>query len=112
MSPHCATAHALSNRLPSTSRAGSERKETVMSAITWRRGRAVLAVGAVLSLGVVGAVGAATAANAASIDTAQQGSIIVHKFENPGNGAANPDGTGTLPTTKPIPGVVFEYCPI
>ncbi|MGO4595926.1 SpaH/EbpB family LPXTG-anchored major pilin [Leifsonia sp. 2TAF2] len=83
-----------------------------MSAITWRRGRAVLAVGAVLSLGVVGAVGAATAANAASINTAQQGTIIVHKFENLGDGDGTPDGTGKLPTTKPIEGVVFEYCPI
>jgi fimbrial isopeptide formation D2 family protein/LPXTG-motif cell wall-anchored protein len=83
-----------------------------MTAITWRRGRTVLAVGAVLSLGVMGVVGAATAANAASIDTTRRGSIIIHKFENLGDGEGTPDGTGKLPTTKPIEGVVFEYCAI
>ncbi|WP_431219471.1 SpaH/EbpB family LPXTG-anchored major pilin [Leifsonia xyli] len=83
-----------------------------MTAITRQRGRAALAVGTVLSLGVLGAVATSTAANAASIDTTQQGSIIIHKYENLGDGTKNPDGSGGNPTTDPIKDVVFEYCPI
>jgi len=81
-----------------------------MTAITRRRGRAALAIGTVVSLGVLGAVTIGSAAYAASIDTAQQGSIIIHKYTNPGNGSENPSGTGTAPNTAPIAGVVFEYC--
>ncbi|MDN4598047.1 SpaH/EbpB family LPXTG-anchored major pilin [Leifsonia virtsii] len=83
-----------------------------MTAITRHRGRRALAVGTALTLGVLGAFASSAAANAASIDTSQQGSIIVHKFANTGDGKQTPDGTGTNPTTKPISGVVFEYCPI
>ncbi|MFP3416536.1 hypothetical protein SB773_34435, partial [Bacillus sp. SIMBA_074] len=49
---------------------------------------------------------------AASIDSAQQGSIIIHKFANPGNGTQKPDGSGGNPSTDAISGVVFEYCHI
>lgn len=76
------------------------------------RMRVALAVTTSLALGLLGAVSTAAAANAASIDPAQTGQIIVHKFTNPGNGTMNPDGTGTAPTTAPIAGVVFEYCTI
>ena len=81
-----------------------------MTGNTRRLGRKALAVGTALSLGVLGAVAMSSAANAASIDTAKQGSIIVHKFTNPGGGTQNPSGTGTDPATDPIAGVVFEYC--
>ncbi len=66
-----------------------------------------------MSLGVLGALAAGTPASAASIDTAQQGSIIVHKYANPGDGDQNASGTGTTdPSTQPIAGVVFQYCSI
>jgi hypothetical protein len=57
-----------------------------MTAITGRRGPAALAIGTAVSLGVLGAVAIGSAAFAASIDTTQQGQLIIHKFENPGNG--------------------------
>ncbi|MGO4534777.1 SpaH/EbpB family LPXTG-anchored major pilin [Leifsonia sp. 2MCAF36] len=83
-----------------------------MTKNTRQRGRTALAVGTMLSLGVLGTLATNTAANAASIDTAQQGSIIIHKYTNPGNGDQNASGTGTEPNTAPIAGVVFEYCAI
>lgn len=83
-----------------------------MTGNTRRLGRKALAVGTALSLGVLGAVAMSSAANAASIDTAKQGSIIVHKHENPGTGPQNPSGTGTPVTSDPIAGVEFTYCPI
>lgn len=83
-----------------------------MTAQTRHRGRRALAAGTALTLGVLGALAAAGAANAASIDQTKQGSIIVHKFANPGNGDQNPSGTGTSPSTAPVSGVVFEYCKI
>jgi len=83
-----------------------------MTGNTRRLGRKALAVGTALSLGVLGAVAMSSAANAASIDTAKQGSIIVHKHENLGNGDQNPSGTGTDTTTAPIKDVEFTYCPI
>ncbi|MFF9564295.1 SpaH/EbpB family LPXTG-anchored major pilin [Leifsonia sp. NPDC014704] len=83
-----------------------------MTAITRLRGRRALAAGTALTLGVLGALAAAGAANAASIDETKQGSIIVHKYANPGNGDQNPSGTGKAPDTAPIAGVVFEYCTI
>jgi fimbrial isopeptide formation D2 family protein/LPXTG-motif cell wall-anchored protein len=87
-------------------------KETIVTSTTRHGRRSALAVGAALSLAALSALAGATAANAASIDTTQQGQLIIHKFENPGNGDQNPSGTGTQPTTKPIAGVVFEYCTI
>ncbi|WP_431246056.1 hypothetical protein [Leifsonia xyli] len=83
-----------------------------MTAITRQRGRAALAVGTVLSLGVLGAVATSTAANAASIDTTQQGSIIIHKYENPGGGTQDPTGSDPAknPRTNPIDGVTFQVC--
>ncbi len=83
-----------------------------MTAITRHRGRSALAVGTVLSLGVLGALATGTAATAASIDTAQQGSIMITKYANPGGGDQNPDGTDKEPNTTPIAGVEFEYCTI
>ncbi|MGN7800026.1 SpaH/EbpB family LPXTG-anchored major pilin [Leifsonia sp. 22587] len=83
-----------------------------MSAHTRHRGLSALAVGTALSLGALGALSTSVAANAASIDTSQQGRIIIHKYENPGNGDQNPAGTGTDPTTAPVAGVVFEYCTV
>lgn len=83
-----------------------------MTAITRLRGRKTLAVGTALTLGVLGAMATGAAANAASIDSAKQGTIIVNKFANPGNGDQNPSGTGTNPNTAPVAGVVFEYCQI
>ncbi|MFK4788739.1 SpaH/EbpB family LPXTG-anchored major pilin [Microbacterium sp. ZW T5_56] len=68
-----------------------------------------VALGSVLALA---GAGAATAASAAEIDTTQTGSIIIHKHENPGNGAGTPDGSGTAPNTPGVAGVVFEYCMI
>ncbi|MEV8214481.1 SpaH/EbpB family LPXTG-anchored major pilin [Leifsonia sp. NPDC077715] len=76
------------------------------------RGRAALAAGTALSLGVLGALVGGAAATAAQIDTSRQGTIIVHKYANPGNGDQRPDGGGTGPNTAPIAGVVFEYCAI
>src|SRR4051812_13335753 len=83
-----------------------------MTANTRRLGRKALAVCTALSLGVLGAVAMSSAANAASIDTAKQGSIIVHKHENLGDGDQNPSGTGKNPSTAPIKDVEFTYCPI
>ncbi|RDV45892.1 hypothetical protein DOE76_05420 [Leifsonia sp. ku-ls] len=83
-----------------------------MTAITRHPGRRALAVGTALTLGVLGAFASSSAASATSIDTTQQGSIIVHKFANPGGGDQNPSGTGTNPSTNPVAGVVFEYCKI
>ncbi|WEK61005.1 MAG: SpaH/EbpB family LPXTG-anchored major pilin [Candidatus Microbacterium colombiense] len=74
------------------------------------RVRGVVALSAALSLGALGVLTTAAAANAAAIDPDQTGSITIHKFANPGNGAANPDGTGTQPDSAPIADVVFEYC--
>ena len=68
-----------------------------------------VALGSVLALA---GTGMATSAFAADIDQSQTGSIIIHKHENPGNGAGTPDGTGTAPNTPGIAGVVFEYCSI
>ncbi|MGO4301756.1 SpaH/EbpB family LPXTG-anchored major pilin [Leifsonia sp. RAF41] len=83
-----------------------------MTANARHRGRTALAAATVLSLGVLGALATSAAANAASIDTARQGSILIHKYTNPGNGDQNASGTGTEPDTEPISGVVFEYCSI
>src|SRR3954447_22557846 len=83
-----------------------------MTAKTRRLGRKALAVCTALSLGVVGAVAMSSAANAASIDTAKQGSIIIHKHENPGSGPQNPSDTGTPVSGKAIEDVEFTYCPI
>ncbi|WP_052961497.1 MULTISPECIES: SpaH/EbpB family LPXTG-anchored major pilin [unclassified Leucobacter] len=69
-----------------------------------------LAATAALAVGAAGLFVGGTAAFADNIDTAKTGSIIVHKFENPGNGTMNPDGTGSAPKTKPIAGVGFEVC--
>ncbi|MGH1547823.1 SpaH/EbpB family LPXTG-anchored major pilin [Leifsonia poae] len=69
-------------------------------------------MGTALSLGALGAFAGGAAAMAAPIDTNQQGTIIVHKYANPGNGDQQPDGKGTEPNTAPIAGVVFEYCTI
>ena len=79
-----------------------------------RRGLAAAAAFAVGAVGLFTGGAAAFAENIdlGEIDAARQGSIIVHKFENPGNGKMNPDGTGVAPTSKPIDGVVFEYCSI
>ncbi|MDR2295065.1 MAG: SpaH/EbpB family LPXTG-anchored major pilin [Microbacterium sp.] len=68
-----------------------------------------VALGSALALA---GTGMATSAFAADIDQSQTGSIIIHKHENPGNGAGTPDGTGTAPNTPGIAGVVFEYCTI
>ncbi|GAA1142808.1 SpaH/EbpB family LPXTG-anchored major pilin [Microbacterium natoriense] len=83
-----------------------------MTALTHPRGRRILAIGAALTLGALGILATSLAASAAEIDPDQTGSITIHKFANPGNGAANPDGTGTLPDTEPIADVVFEVCAI
>ncbi|WP_426570780.1 SpaH/EbpB family LPXTG-anchored major pilin [Aquihabitans sp. McL0605] len=72
-----------------------------------RRGTLVLS-----AMLVLGAIGPGVAANAAAIDPTQTGSIIIHKYENPGDGNQNPSGTGTNPSTNPIAGVQFEYCGI
>lgn len=74
-----------------------------------RRG---IAASAALAVGVLGILVGGSAAQADNIDTERLGSLTVHKFENPGGGAQNPGGTGTNPTSKPIDGVVFEYCSI
>lgn len=71
-----------------------------------RRGLAAATVFAVAGLGLLAG---GSAAYAADIDPTETGSITIHKFENPGDGAMNPDGTGTSPT-KPIAGVGFEVC--
>jgi fimbrial isopeptide formation D2 family protein len=91
-----------------------ERKETpeTMSEITPRRRHRALAAATALALGTLGVVATGPAASAANIDQSRQGAITIHKYANPGNGAANPDGSGTQPTTDPIAGVVFEYCRI
>jgi fimbrial isopeptide formation D2 family protein/LPXTG-motif cell wall-anchored protein len=81
-----------------------------MTALTRTRVRRATALTAALSLGALGVLTAGVAAQAAEIDPDQLGSITIHKFANPGNGAANPDGTGTQPNTDPIADVVFEYC--
>lgn len=81
-----------------------------MTTLTRTRVRRVTALTAALSLGALGVLTAGAAAQAAEIDPDQLGSITIHKFANPGNGAANPDGTGTQPNTDPIADVVFEYC--
>lgn len=83
-----------------------------MTSLSRLSGRRVLAAGAVLALGALGSVVTSTAAQAAVIDPDAVGSITIHKFANPGNGAANPDGTGTQPSTDPIAGVTFEVCAI
>lgn len=77
-----------------------------------RFGRGLAAVTA-FGIGALGLLAGGTAAHAANIDINPDadGSIIIHKFENPGGGDMNPDGTGTLPT-KPIAGVGFEVCHI
>jgi fimbrial isopeptide formation D2 family protein/LPXTG-motif cell wall-anchored protein len=62
---------------------------------------------------VLGAFASSSAASATSIDTTQQGSIIVHKFANPSNQKGQPDGNGQVDSSaQPIQGVVFEYCKI
>jgi fimbrial isopeptide formation D2 family protein/LPXTG-motif cell wall-anchored protein len=81
-----------------------------MTALTHTRGRRAAALTAALSLGALSVLATGAAANAAAIDPDETGSITIHKYANPGNGAANPDGTGTQPNTDPIAGVVFEYC--
>ncbi len=83
-----------------------------MTPITQSRLRRATAVMSALSLGALGVLTAGAAAQAAEIDPDQLGSITIHKHTNPGNGAANPDGTGVLPDTDPIADVVFEYCRI
>lgn len=75
---------------------------------TLRRGLAAATVFTVSALGLF--VGG-SAAHADNIDTAETGSVTIHKFENPGNGQMNPDGTGVSPT-KPLAGVGFEICHI
>ncbi|WP_217136527.1 SpaH/EbpB family LPXTG-anchored major pilin [Leucobacter chinensis] len=74
-----------------------------------RRGLAVTAVAAV---GAAGLFAGASAAQAVEIKPDLQGSLTVHKYENPGQGEMHPDGSGTKPSSNPIDGVVFEYCPI
>lgn len=81
-----------------------------MTALLQARGRRAAALTAVLSLGALSVLATGAAASAAAIDPDATGSITIHKYANPGNGAANPDGTGTQPDTDPIAGVVFEYC--
>lgn len=76
------------------------------------RRRTALAAGTALALGVLGTLTAAGAAHAVPIDQSKQGSIVIHKYANPGNGDQNPSGTGTKPSTQPVVGVVFEYCRI
>ena len=78
------------------------------------RARRTLAAAAALTLGVLGAL-AATPASAAPVPgpvTNTTGSLTIHKYAYPANGAQNPSGTGTNPTTSPIDGVVFQVCPI
>ena len=74
-----------------------------------RRG---LAASAVLAVGALGLFAGGSAAYAENIDTAADGSLTIHKFETPGDGVMNPDGSGNAPTSAPIDGVVFEYCTI
>lgn len=76
------------------------------------RWRSAAALTTTLSLATLGVVLTGTAAQAAAIDPDATGSITVHKHENPGGGAQNPDGTGTDPTTDAIEGVTFEVCQI
>lgn len=79
-----------------------------MTSLARLSGRRILATTAVVALGAFGALVTSTAAHAAAIDPTETGSITIHKYANPGNGAANPDGTGTQPNTDPIAGVTFE----
>ncbi|NUU06495.1 SpaH/EbpB family LPXTG-anchored major pilin [Leifsonia sp. C5G2] len=83
-----------------------------MTGFTQHRRRKAVAVGIAVTLGAFGAIASTAVANAASIDGNRQGSIIVHKYANPGGGDQNPSGTGTEPSTNPVAGVVFEYCHI
>jgi fimbrial isopeptide formation D2 family protein/LPXTG-motif cell wall-anchored protein len=78
------------------------------------RARRTLAAAAALTLGVLGAL-AATPASAAPVPgpvTNTTGSLTIHKYAYPANGAQNPSGTGTNPTTSTIDGVVFQVCAI
>ncbi len=72
--------------------------------------RRAAALTTALSLSAFGVLAAGAAAQAATLDPDQLGSITIHKFANPGGGAANPDGSGTQPGSEPIAGVTFEYC--
>lgn len=77
-----------------------------------QRGRKVLTAAAALSIGTVGLFATAVPASAANIDESLTGSLTIHKYENPGNGIMNPDGTGSLPSTNAIKDVVFQACKI
>lgn len=83
-----------------------------MTVRTHTRRRRALAAAAALGLGLTGVALAAPAAHGADIDPAEPGSITIHKYSFPDDGAMNPDGTGALPTSDPLAGVVFEYCTI
>ena len=74
--------------------------------------RNLIAAVGVLALG---GLTLATPANATPVngpvDATRTGSLTIHKFEFPADGAQNPSGTGTSPT-GPIGGVTFTVCHI
>nr|WP_275401914.1 SpaH/EbpB family LPXTG-anchored major pilin [Ruania rhizosphaerae] len=80
------------------------------------RGRRALAGVAALSVGVAGVVLSGTAAMAAPVpgpvDDSVVGSLTVHKYTYPDDGAQDPSGTGTDPTSAPLADVTFEVCEI
>ncbi|MDD7384324.1 MAG: SpaH/EbpB family LPXTG-anchored major pilin [Actinomycetaceae bacterium] len=75
-----------------------------------RRSLAAIAAGACAILGVGAWTIPAQAADPAYTFT--NGSIIVHKYANPGGGSALPDGSGTTPTTDPVDGVKFTVAQV
>ncbi|MCI5825617.1 MAG: SpaH/EbpB family LPXTG-anchored major pilin [Arcanobacterium sp.] len=76
-----------------------------------RRHVAVLAVGA-LALAGVAAVPSVALAAEGNIDPTQQGTLIIHKYENPGTTAGNGTDITASIATKPISGVVFSYAKV
>ncbi|WP_226531035.1 SpaH/EbpB family LPXTG-anchored major pilin [Microbacterium paraoxydans] len=81
-----------------------------------KRGRTTLAAAAAMSLGVAGVVltgGAASAAPVAGpVDDSVIGSLTIHKYAYPADGAQDPSGSGQDPTSDVIEGVDFEVCAI
>ncbi|WP_217133905.1 SpaH/EbpB family LPXTG-anchored major pilin [Leucobacter chinensis] len=75
-----------------------------------RRSLAATATIALASAGLFVGTSAALADNI-KVDPETKGSILIHKFANPGDGSQNPGGTGQNPS-KPIAGVTFEVCNI
>ncbi|GAA1845533.1 SpaH/EbpB family LPXTG-anchored major pilin [Microbacterium koreense] len=78
-----------------------------------RRGLSLIAAAALVVSGLaLGASAAQAVPVPGPVDGSATGSVTVHKYAYPADGAQDPSGTGTDPTSDPIAGVTFALCAI